>query len=151
MRSVRKMEVVYRVHFHPLGGDAQVRKECSGDAGRISKQWVEMRGGIKGVSVPPEGAAVSANHEMLFHQQHPQSRACQQIGADQPSHSCADNDRVVGAVRRLFETVEDPGQVIPLRRESARSTGTMRSELNNRQHERKNLHEEGFENGTTEG
>lgn len=108
--TVRKVEAIDGIHFHPLRSDAQILEQSAADGGRIAEQRVEMRGRVEGELLAAKGAAVTTNHEMLFNQQHLESGTRQQVGADQPAYSGADHDCVVGIIRRLFQSAKSSSQ-----------------------------------------
>src|SRR5215471_2124588 len=49
--AIRKMEAIHGIHFYPIGRDAQLRQQRTGDGGCVAQQWVEMSRGVEGVSL----------------------------------------------------------------------------------------------------
>src|SRR5262249_49921863 len=94
-RTIGKMEVVDRIHLDPTVVDAQVEEQLAGNRLGISEQRVEVGGGVEGVTLATKRAAISADHIVLFNEQHAQPLTRKQVRADQTTNARADNDGLI--------------------------------------------------------
>ncbi len=64
--TIRKMELVDRIHFDPLRREAELPEKLPGHGLRIAEQRIKVRRRIKGISLAPEHTAIAANHVVLL-------------------------------------------------------------------------------------
>ena len=68
-----------------------------------------MRCGVESVSFSAKGAAIAADHEVLFDEQDRQSRAREKIGTDKSTDAGANNDAIVRIPGCVAKAAETPG------------------------------------------
>jgi len=67
-------------------------------------------GSIERITLTPEGAAVTPDHEVLLHQQYAEAGSHKQVRTHQTANTRADDNRVVNSRGIVFEAAETPGQ-----------------------------------------
>src|SRR6185503_11596786 len=107
--TIRKMKVIDRIHLHPAISHTEVTQQLAGNSLRITEQRIKVSCCIERKTLATEGAAIAADHVMLFNEQHAQPFTRQKICADQTADTGSDNHGIVRSLRRLAaQSFEQP-------------------------------------------
>ena len=108
-RAVGKVKAIDRIHLDPADRHPEIRQKSPRDGRWIPEERIEMRRGVERVPLPPERAAVAADHVVLLDDEDAQPGAGEEVGANEAADAGAGDDGVVRLRRSAsLEAAERP-------------------------------------------